>query len=125
MPDCLLASFFGVHEKQARIGAERAWLDAVCMWHTPDRPFLLFILFIPQDKQARIDAERARLEAVRVPPNHPLAEAVEAVSGQKVRLGFRWMGVCSGYIFLQQYTAAEQDVLMPHAALVAIGDLPT
>ncbi|KAI7843457.1 hypothetical protein COHA_002934 [Chlorella ohadii] len=37
-----------------------------------------------QDKQARIDAERARLEAVRVPPNHPLAEAVEAVSGQKV-----------------------------------------
>ncbi|PRW33833.1 tRNA uridine(34) 5-carboxymethylaminomethyl synthesis enzyme isoform A [Chlorella sorokiniana] len=37
-----------------------------------------------QDKQERIDAERARLEAIRVQPDHPLAVAAEAVSGQKV-----------------------------------------
>ncbi|KAL4435596.1 hypothetical protein ABPG77_002559 [Micractinium sp. CCAP 211/92] len=37
-----------------------------------------------QEKQARIDAERARLEAVRLSPGHALAQAAEAVSGQKV-----------------------------------------
>lgn len=41
--------------------------------------------FVLQEKQARIDGERARLEAVRVAPDHPLAVAAEAVSGQKVR----------------------------------------
>lgn len=37
-----------------------------------------------QEKQARIEAERARLEATRLPPDHPLAAAAEAVSGQRV-----------------------------------------
>lgn len=37
-----------------------------------------------QEKQARIDGERQRLEAVRVPAEHPLVAAAEAVSGQKV-----------------------------------------
>ncbi|KAL4425221.1 hypothetical protein ABPG75_009237 [Micractinium tetrahymenae] len=37
-----------------------------------------------QEKQARIDAERARLEALRLSPDHPLAQAAEAVSGQKM-----------------------------------------
>jgi len=37
-----------------------------------------------QAKQARIDAERQRLEGLRLTPDHPLSQAAEAVSGQKV-----------------------------------------
>ncbi|PSC67445.1 tRNA uridine 5-carboxymethylaminomethyl modification enzyme [Micractinium conductrix] len=39
---------------------------------------------IYQAKQARIDGERARLEGQRLSPEHTLAAAAEAVSGQKV-----------------------------------------
>jgi tRNA uridine 5-carboxymethylaminomethyl modification enzyme len=34
--------------------------------------------------QAKVEAEKARLSSVRVPETSPLAQAVEAVSGQKV-----------------------------------------
>lgn len=57
-----------------------------------------------QEKQARIDAERARLEAIRVAPEHPLAVAAEAVSGQKVC----WAGC--GKLLLAGCCAAEVNV---------------
>lgn len=52
---------------------------------TPDAPALRRRpAAAPQEKQARIESERARLEGVRVPPQHLLAAAAEAVSGQAV-----------------------------------------